>query len=356
MISTPGTSVQDIWKKFAQTPNDELHIDAERASAFRSVDFDWDVGYKSMPLRAFAGELKTHGINLPLTGRKPGEQIGGKMGKFAQQGIEDLNMNRDIRREAGNQGWQELDADVAKATRMVARNGSTRSYVLYGVSGVGKSYGVYKTLQELGYQKDAIDPKGFIAVSGALSGQKVAGEKKSGLELLKDMMFRYADEDSPILVLDDFDIDFTNDKLRATFLGMFETNEEKGSSVIVGVNKETGKLIRKEFYGRVIIISNKSNWPSEILDRFGINTYYNITSSQLMDKIQFLAEKWGPDLPNEVKSKVFDMIMPMVKGLKINIRRYETLIKALEENHVDGDAEEELIRFAKQRILSWAVN
>lgn len=358
--ANPNLTAKDIWEQFAETPNPQIGVKPEYTDSFKTTEFNWDSPYSDAPTKNYLEVLKSHGIQVQATARKRGQAVN-KPSKFAKQQVEDPTMNADLRAKAMGRGWQALDSDIKKCVTRVARNGVMRTYVLYGVSGAGKSYEVYNTLRELGYTKGIDGPNNYIILGGSLGGTVTRDaeglvKRKSALQVIVDTLMRYGTEDSPIIVLDDFVIDFNDEKTRATFLNMFETNEEKGGHFIRGVNPETGKVQLDSFEGRVIIISNQSNWSSEILDRFQMNTFYNITADQFMNKIQFLMEQWAPGLSPEVKTKVWEMVAPYAKGMKVNLRRYEQTLKALEEMQEDGETPEDMLEFAQNRMYSWAEN
>jgi hypothetical protein len=221
--------------------------------------------------------------------------------------------------------YENIDLDIFEAikynTLQVAFNDNTNAFILSGLAGMGKTYDVTHTLDEV--RKEYQYFKGNSSPAG-----------------LYELLFKYRKE---LIVLDDMD-DALNDKNTADILkSVLDTGKKrildrrvKGYFDAVGLTDEeieeeyqkTGKLPNRfEFTGSIIFITNLSedDFDKAVYTRT-ISLDVRLEKEEILNRIKQIMPNMLPtinmDMKLETLSIMNDLLSKYIEKAPLNLRTY----------------------------------
>ena len=236
------------------------------------------------------------------------------------EGLED--MKKSYHGERANQDPSAMFANLENLTKMVAR-GIQPSLIVSGMSGMGKTYLVKKTLNsfptnysESGHLEEGKD---YIHIKGRASASGVYAT-----------LYNYSDK---IVIFDDCDTVLQYQDAVNLLKGALDSYDTRKLSYISQkpLKDEEGNKIPSsfEFTGKVIFITNKAQKDiDDALVSRSFITDISMNINQMFNRIEELMESVEPKLPLKSKVEALSILKDLYKeyqGVDVNMR---TFIKA----------------------------
>lgn len=240
---------------------------------------------------------------------------------------------------------ENIDIDIFEAIKLntlqVAMNEKTTSFILSGLPGLGKTFDVTNTLDEL------VKKYPYFSYQYFKGNSTPAG--------LYELLFQYR---KTLIVLDDMDDALSNKETADMLKSVLDTGEKrvldrriKGYFDAVGLTdreieniyKETGKLPNRfEFRGSIIFITNlkESDFDPAVYTRT-LSLDVVLERDEIIERINKIMPKMLPNISIEKKRETFDVMSQLfniyVEKAPLNLRTFYHCLNLRISNDVASD-------------------
>lgn len=198
---------------------------------------------------------------------------------------------------------------ITKLVHMVA-GGDSKSAIISGSGGLGKTHTVTKVLDDLGLNED----EDYIMVKGFTTPKS-----------LYRLLFQHQDK---IVIFDDTDSVWQNEVAVALLKSALDSYDVRKLSWLTS-HGDDGVPETFEFNGKIIFISNLplNKLNQAVLSR-ALYVDVSMTPAEKIERIRFISDHIRPDIDKTIKEEVLDMLEE--KADKIGDLNIRTFLKGIE--------------------------
>lgn len=267
--------------------------------------------YKEIKYYIFSKALKQFLLGRGMTNKTYRARKNGSK----ERQIEDPILASQIDDIVAALSWKEkfafIDLVVEDATK-----GKTKSIIVKGSPGSGKTHQVLQTLDSLNAD--------YRIYSGGVKN----------LDALILLLYKHADADDRVLVFDDFDSVLSQVDSSNIFKAILQDSPER-IITYVDVGRDTKKNMkdipqRFIFKPSIIFITNKTKMDSAIESR-SIVLDITLTNDEMLEKIEDTLESYRPEVDMSMKRTALEFCQEIAKGVKtLDFRMMDNVLRAMQ--------------------------